>query len=63
VVEGDAAAQGVLRSFAGVVERPFPRGRHAGEERLLWLGVLKDAGATRWDWTAPVMQRFAGTWG
>jgi len=63
MVDGDAAAQGVLRSFAGVLERPFPRGRRAGEERLLWLGVLKDAGATRWDWVAPVMQRFAGKWG
>jgi hypothetical protein len=33
-----------------------------GEERLAWLGVLKDAGATRWDWVAPAMQRFAAEW-
>jgi hypothetical protein len=60
-VGGDAEAQEVLRALAGVAERPLPR-RLRGEERLAWLGVLKDAGATRWDWVAPAMQRFAAEW-
>ncbi|WP_437984200.1 TIR domain-containing protein [Sorangium sp. So ce117] len=60
-VGGDAEAQEVLRALAGVAERPLPR-RRRGEERLAWLGVLKDAGATRWDWVAPAMQRFAAEW-
>ncbi|WP_438027033.1 toll/interleukin-1 receptor domain-containing protein [Sorangium sp. So ce233] len=60
-VAGDAEAQEMLRALARAAERPLPR-RRRGEERLAWLGVLKDAGATRWDWVAPAMQRFAAEW-
>jgi hypothetical protein len=61
-VEADPAAQEVLRGFAGVSQRPLPRGRAPAEERLSWLGVIKDVGPSRWDWTAPAMQRFASEW-
>jgi serine/threonine protein kinase len=58
-VAAEAEAQEVLRALAGALERPLPRGRRPAEDRLRWLGVLREAGATGWDWTAPVMQRFA----
>ena len=35
------------------------RGRKRAEERLFWLGILKDGGPGKWDWTAPVMESFA----
>ncbi|WP_437610749.1 TIR domain-containing protein [Sorangium sp. So ce834] len=60
-VASDAEAQEVLRALARVAERPLPRCQR-GEERLAWLGVLRDAGATHWDWVAPAMQRFAAEW-
>lgn len=61
-VADDPAAQEALRGFAGVSQMWLPRGRAPAEERLSWLGVIKDVGATRWDWTAPAMQRFASEW-
>jgi hypothetical protein len=61
-VEGDAELKELLRGFAGAGQRPMARGRRRGEERLMWLGVLRDAGPGRWDWAAPVMQGFAGEW-
>ncbi|WP_437316063.1 toll/interleukin-1 receptor domain-containing protein [Sorangium sp. So ce385] len=60
-VDGDAEAKEMLRALAAVAERPLPR-RGRGEERLAWLGVLKEEGATRWNWVAPVMRRFAAEW-
>jgi hypothetical protein len=59
-VQADEAAAGLLRAFAGVTQRPWPR--KANEERMMWLGVVRDAGATKWDWTAPAMARFAAEW-
>ena len=61
-VERDAELKEILRGFAGAGQRPMARGRRRGEERLMWLGVLRDAGPGRWDWAAPVMQGFAGEW-
>lgn len=58
----DPDAGAALREITASAERPAPRGRHpGGEERLRWLGVIEETGPSGWDWSAPVMSRFASS--
>ena len=61
-IERDAVAQQSLRSFAQMSVDLLPRTpRSSGEEKLRWLGIIGER-ETGWEWTAPVMRKFAEYW-
>lgn len=55
-VERDAAGMEELARMAGGDLR---RHNEPGEERLRWLGIIAEDGASAWRWTAPVLKEWS----